>query len=106
MRALLLSPVPRLAVFLGKAIAMSALVLAVAVVVAPLLALFLSAPLFDYVQALVAHTRSAPEWKTGLSPRAGLGLVVAARAWALLDGRDHVRDGHVLQGLLLVHEAQ
>jgi len=52
MRALLLSPVPRLAVFLGKAIAMAVLVLAVAVVVAPLLALFLDAPLFDYAGEL------------------------------------------------------
>jgi len=52
--------------------------------------LHVAAPLFDYVQALVAHTRNAPEWKTGLSPRAGLGLIAAARAWALLDGRDHV----------------
>ena len=52
MRALLLSPVPRLAVFLGKAIAMTVLILAVAVVVAPLLALFLSAPLFDYAGEL------------------------------------------------------
>ncbi len=39
MRALLLAPVPRLAVFLGKAIAMSVMILAVAVVVVPLLAL-------------------------------------------------------------------
>ena len=46
--------------------------------------------LYDYVQALMAHTRTAPEWKTGLSPRAGLGLVAAARAWALLADRDHV----------------
>ncbi len=52
--------------------------------------LHVAAPLFDYVQALVAHTRNAPEWKAGLSPRAGLGLIAAARAWALLDGRDHV----------------
>ena len=48
MRALLLAPVPRLAVFLGKAISIAALVLAVAVVVAPLLALFLNAPLFQH----------------------------------------------------------
>ena len=47
MRALLLAPVPRLAVFLGKAVAMAVLVLAVAAVVVPLLALFLNAPLFD-----------------------------------------------------------
>ena len=53
-------------------------------------ALHVAAPLFDYVQALIAHTRNAPEWKTGLSPRAGLGLIAAARAWALLDDRNHV----------------
>ncbi len=48
MRAQLLSPVPRLSVFLGKAIAMAVLVLSVAVICAPLLALFLDAPLLDY----------------------------------------------------------
>jgi heme exporter protein CcmB len=48
MRALLLAPVPRLAVFLGKAAAMALLVLAVAAVCTPLLAVFLDAPLFDY----------------------------------------------------------
>lgn len=48
MRALLLAPVPRLAVFLGKAIAMSVLILAVAVVVVPLLALWLNAPLLAH----------------------------------------------------------
>jgi len=53
MRALLLAPVPRLAVFLGKAIAMSALILAVAVVVVPLLAIWLNAPLFKYPGELV-----------------------------------------------------
>jgi MoxR-like ATPase len=42
------------------------------------------------VQALVSHTRNTAEWKTGLSPRAGLGLIAAARGWALLSGRDHV----------------
>ena len=49
MRALLLSPVPRLSVFLGKAIAIAVLVLAVAVVATPLLALFLDAPLLDHL---------------------------------------------------------
>jgi heme exporter protein CcmB len=48
MRALLLAPVPRLAVFLGKAAAMTVLILAVAVVVVPLLALWLNAPLLKY----------------------------------------------------------
>jgi heme exporter protein CcmB len=54
MRALLLAPVPRLAVFLGKAVATTMLVLAVAVVCTPLLALFLDAPLFAYPGPLVA----------------------------------------------------
>ena len=49
MRALLLSPVPRLAVFLGKAAAMTLLELAVAVVAVPLLALWLNAPLFQHI---------------------------------------------------------
>ena len=48
MRALLLSPVPRLAVFLGKAVAMTALILAVAVVCVLLLAVWLNAPLFAH----------------------------------------------------------
>lgn len=52
MRALLLAPVPRLSVFLGKAIAVTVLVLVVAVVCAPLLALFLGAPLFNDPVAL------------------------------------------------------
>ena len=46
MRALLLSPAPRLAVFLGKAASIAALIVAVEVVVAPLLAFLLGAPLF------------------------------------------------------------
>jgi heme exporter protein CcmB len=46
MRALLLAPIPRLSVFLGKMLAIAALVLAVAAVCAPLLALLLGAPLF------------------------------------------------------------
>ncbi len=53
-------------------------------------ALHVAPALFDYVQALVAHTRSAPEWRAGLSPRAALGLIAAARAWALLAERNHV----------------
>jgi heme exporter protein CcmB len=47
MRALLLAPVPRIAVFLGKAIAIVAMVLAVAVVVTPMLAILLGSPLLD-----------------------------------------------------------
>ncbi|MDR2030810.1 MAG: AAA family ATPase [Azoarcus sp.] len=46
--------------------------------------------LIDYVQALLAATRQSAEFVTGLSPRAGMGLLAAARAWALIEGRDHV----------------
>lgn len=45
--------------------------------------------LVDYIQALVEHTRRAPEYENGLSPRAALALLAATRAWALLQGRDH-----------------
>jgi MoxR-like ATPase len=45
-------------------------------------------PLLDYVQQLVAATRHRRDFRLGLSPRAAQGLVRAARAWALLDGRD------------------
>jgi MoxR-like ATPase len=47
-------------------------------------------PLLDYVQQLVAATRARTDIRLGLSPRAAQGLVRAARAWALLDGRDAV----------------
>ena len=46
--------------------------------------------LLDYVQALIAHTRRDTTLQLGLSPRAGQGLVRAARAWALLQGRSGV----------------
>jgi MoxR-like ATPase len=46
--------------------------------------------LLDYVQAIIDHTRKSPEYANGLSPRAALGLLHAARAWALIAGRTHV----------------
>ena len=49
-----------------------------------------AAPLIDYVQALVEASRQNPCFQHGLSPRAGLALLSAARAWAWLDGRDMV----------------
>jgi MoxR-like ATPase len=51
---------------------------------------YVSAALLDYVQALIAHTRASGKYAEGLSPRGGLALLFAARAWAWLDGRDHV----------------
>ncbi|MBW8055954.1 MAG: MoxR family ATPase, partial [Nitrospira sp.] len=43
--------------------------------------------LLDYVQDLIASTRSSDRFANGLSPRAGLALMHAAQAWALLEGR-------------------
>jgi MoxR-like ATPase len=54
-----------------------------------------SPALLDYVQALVAHTRNASAISVGLSPRAAIGLLRAARAWALVAGRDAVLPEHV-----------
>ena len=51
---------------------------------------FVADALIDYVQALLAHTRRAADLANGLSPRAGLALLNGARAWALIDGRNHV----------------
>ena len=49
-----------------------------------------SDPLLAYIQDLLEFSRQSPIFSSGLSPRAGLALVQAARAWALLDGRNHV----------------
>jgi MoxR-like ATPase len=46
--------------------------------------------LLDYVQDLLEHSRRSAAFRCGLSPRAGLALMRAARAWALADGRMHV----------------
>ncbi|MFA9438460.1 AAA family ATPase [Uliginosibacterium sp. sgz301328] len=45
----------------------------------------------DYVQALLTASRNLPDVPQGLSPRCGIGLLGAARAWALIAGRDHLR---------------
>ena len=54
------------------------------------LAVHAADPLLDYVQNLVAATRSGQWFLQGLSPRAGIALVRAAKAQALLSGRDYV----------------
>jgi MoxR-like ATPase len=51
---------------------------------------YVSAALLDYIQALIGHTRASGKYAEGLSPRGGLALLAAARAWAWLDGREHV----------------
>ncbi|MBN2887519.1 MAG: AAA family ATPase [Chromatiaceae bacterium] len=49
-----------------------------------------AAPVIDYVHGILQFTRSSGRFLYGLSPRAGLGLLRAAKAWALLAGRDYV----------------
>lgn len=49
-----------------------------------------SSSLIDYVQSLAHATRSGEFFAEGMSPRAAIALVQAARAWAALEGRDHV----------------
>ncbi len=46
--------------------------------------------LLDYLQALIHATRSGTWFAEGLSPRAGIAVLRAARARALLGGRDYV----------------
>ena len=47
-------------------------------------------PLLDYMQDLIAATRSGQWFLQGLSPRAGIAVIRAAKAQAFLSGRDYV----------------
>ncbi|MBQ1767181.1 MAG: AAA family ATPase [Aquincola sp.] len=49
-----------------------------------------SEALLDYLQALIAATRSGEWFAEGLSPRAALAVLRAAKAHALIGGRGHV----------------
>lgn len=46
--------------------------------------------LLDYLQEIVTFTRESPLYQLGLSPRAGLALLNAAKAWAFMQQRDAV----------------
>ena len=54
------------------------------------LAVHASEALLDYLQALIAATRSGAWFVEGLSPRAGIAVLRAAKARALLGERDYV----------------
>jgi MoxR-like ATPase len=49
-----------------------------------------SPALIDYVQALAQASRQSGLFAEGMSPRATIALLQAARAWAVLEGRNHV----------------
>ncbi len=53
-------------------------------------AVVVSDALIDYVQALNNHTRDSARFEMGLSPRAGLALLHASQAWAMMAGRQQV----------------
>lgn len=54
------------------------------------LAVHAAPPLLDYLQDLIAATRNGRWFVQGLSPRAGLAVLRAAKAQALLNARDYV----------------
>jgi MoxR-like ATPase len=58
--------------------------------------------LVDYVIAIAAATRIHEELAVGVSPRGSLALAQAARATALLDGRDHCVPEDIVSNVLTV----
>ena len=52
--------------------------------------IYVSNAVLDYCQAIISHTRQSSDYHCGLSPRAGLALLNAAKAWAFMDQRDAV----------------
>ena len=59
--------------------------------------LHVSEPVLDYIQSLVQATRTHAALRAGLSPRAALAILKAARAHALLQDRDFVLPDDVKQ---------
>ena len=57
--------------------------------------IYCSKPLLHYVQDLIQATRNPGLFVYGISPRAGLAVVRASKAWALMNGRNHVEPGDV-----------
>ncbi len=49
-----------------------------------------SAAVLDYLQRIIAHTRYRLGYAYGLSPRGGLALLTAAKAWAMLSERQYL----------------
>ncbi|WDP90586.1 MAG: MoxR family ATPase [Desulfobacter sp.] len=43
----------------------------------------------EYLQNILDFTRTSPEFEIGLSPRAGMAILKASRAWAYVTGRDY-----------------
>ena len=54
-----------------------------------------SPAILDYIQAILEFTRHSSAFEFGLSPRGGLALLNAARAYALIEGHKYVLPEHV-----------
>jgi MoxR-like ATPase len=69
------------------------------------LQIHISEAILDYVQDLLAASRSNPNQYLGLSPRAGISLIQAAQTWAFCEGREMVlpEDIQAVSGSVLEH---
>ena len=67
--------------------------------------IFVSDAILDYIQDLLGKSRNNSQQYLGLSPRAGIALLQAAKAWALTEGRDMVlpEDVQAVAGSVLEH---
>ncbi|MCP5048547.1 MAG: MoxR family ATPase [bacterium] len=65
----------------------------------------ISDAILDYIQDIIAHSRSGSHHYLGLSPRAGLALVRSSQAWAFSEGRDMLipEDVQAVAGNVLEH---
>jgi MoxR-like ATPase len=50
----------------------------------------ISDALLNYIQDILAFTRTSVHFHIGLSPRAGMAITQAARSWSYISGRDYV----------------
>ncbi len=57
--------------------------------------LHVSPAILDYIQAILEFTRHSNAFEFGLSPRGGLALLNAAKAYALIEGQKYVLPEHV-----------
>ena len=57
--------------------------------------LHVSPAILDYVQSILEFSRQTTAFDFGLSPRGGLALINAAKAYALVDGHKYVLPEHV-----------
>lgn len=58
-------------------------------------ALHVSPAILDYIQSILSYTRQTSAFEFGLSPRGGLALINAAKAYAFIEGEKYVLPEHV-----------